>query len=168
MKHFLLLTLMAISSAAMAQTTKGCVCCSESHVDFDFWLGSWEVKDTAGVVVGHNKIEKLEGGCLVSEQWTGAKTSTGRSYNYYDPSDKLWHQHWIDNSGLILDLSGGKSGETMVLTSEELKGQNIPFYRHQISWQPKEDGTVVQTWNMLGPDGEVLQVLFIGIYHPKS
>ncbi len=29
---------------------------------FDFWLGEWEVKDTKGNLVGHNRIESISNG----------------------------------------------------------------------------------------------------------
>ena len=42
----------------------------ERFRESDFWLGDWEVSTAQGPVVGTNRIEKRERGCVLLERWT--------------------------------------------------------------------------------------------------
>ncbi|MBE0566172.1 MAG: hypothetical protein IH621_09460, partial [Krumholzibacteria bacterium] len=44
---------------------------------FDFWIGSWEVSNQDGSVVGHNRIEPILDRCVLQETWAGASGSAG-------------------------------------------------------------------------------------------
>jgi hypothetical protein len=144
----------------------GCACCSAIHEQFDFWVGDWEVKNEAGELLGTNKIEKLEEGCLLAETWQGANNSSGRSLNYYQPDTHTWHQLWISSTGQILELEGRLEGEKMVLTGPLKLDAEVP-YRNQISWTPNPDGTVTQEWAILTGGGPEKEVIFLGIYHSR-
>ena len=75
-------------NSAMAQS-QSCTF-DQGFSNFDFWLGGWNVFDTAGNQVGTNTIEKQEGGCALKETWTGAGGSTGFSINYFNPVRDEW------------------------------------------------------------------------------
>jgi len=149
-----------------AQQTNTCVCCTDKHEQFNFWLGHWDVYDTTGKKVGENLIEFIEGGCGLRENWT-SNTQTGTSNNYYDPADSSWNQLWIDNVGTILKLKGNYSNNRMTLTSDPVKGIKVPFYYNQITWDKNKDGTVTQTWDVRGSMDQLLQRAFKGIYKLK-
>lgn len=154
------------STVAYNYGQQPCACCTSFHDQFDFWLGSWEVKDTLGNVLGHNRIEPLEDNCILAEHWEGAKGTTGRSFNYFDPFDSTWNQLWLDNAGSILKLKGTATAPNMmVMRSELVPGQRIDFYRNEVSWILNEDGTVTQTWSILDKADQLLTVVFWGIYH---
>ncbi len=144
-----------------------CACCSESHQQFDFWVGDWIVYDTLGNLVGENTIEKLVTECVLSEYWRGGSGGVGRSYNYYNLADSTWNQVWIDASGANLVLKGRLVGKSMVLQSELLSGQKIDWYRNRITWIPNIDGTVTQLWEILNKEGKVINQAFQGIYKKK-
>ena len=159
-----LLILLISLSLAGPVLAQDCACCTEAHQQFDFWVGDWVVYDTAGTQVGENLIVKLEDGCIVNEHWKGAKGLTGRSYNYWDASDQTWNQLWIDNNGSNLVLKGKASEGKMTLQSELQKGASGKSYYNRITWMKESEDQVVQLWEILDPDGNVINVAFKGIY----
>ena len=140
-----------------------CQCCSESHQEFDFWVGNWVVRDTLGNKVGENLISKVEANCAVMENWTGVGGTTGMSMNYFDPYDSTWNQLWIDNQGNVLKLKGTFDSGKMLLKSELIKGDAQEFY-NQIVWSLNADGTVTQLWETRDVNGKRLNTLFKGVY----
>lgn len=164
----LFIALIISATTAQAQTKqKKCNCCTENHTKFDFWVGDWVVKDTLGNKVGENKIYKIQDKCAIKENWTSASGSTGTSFNYYDRKDNTWNQLWVDNQGSQLVLKGQPAKDKMVLKSTLQKGQQVPFFYHQITWTLRKDGTVLQHWEIYDKDHKKLRSLFKGIYHKK-
>lgn len=147
-----------------APDSASCRCCQAPHTDFDFWTGEWLVADSTGTFLGTNRIERHLDQCLLLENWTSGGQNRGKSMNYVDPADQLWHQVWVDNQGTVLHLTGGLQAGSMVLESDWQEGTEATRYRHRITWKPRPNGQVIQTWEMLGPNGKVLQTLFTGIY----
>ena len=167
MKHLIFFLALLTVGVVQAQN-KPCACCTEAHVQFDFWVGDWIVYDTTGVQVGENTIVKLENGCILSEHWRGAKGTTGRSYNYFNAQDSSWNQTWVDNSGGSLVLKGKASKNQMVMKSELQPGKKVDFYYNQISWTKNQDGSVTQIWDIFSKEGAFLARLFKGIYKKKE
>ena len=144
-----------------------CACCTEDHRAFDFWVGDWEVRDSAGNLLGTNRIEKLHGGCLLLENWEGNRPgSTGSSFNFYNPGEDRWEQIWVDPSGTILKLYGGRLGNRMVLRSEPFEDAEGYPGQPRISWTLLSDGSVRQLWEVV-QGTEVLRVLFDGLYKTR-
>jgi hypothetical protein len=156
---FLILPLISISQ-------EDCACCTKQHHQFDFWVGDWEVFNDKGDKMGENLVEKLEDNCILNENWTGTKGGSGKSYNYYDPSDETWNQLWISNTGNILKLKGKASENMMVLKSEPVTGEKGDYY-NQISWTKNEDGSVTQLWEIYDLQGKPLSDAFKGTYRKK-
>lgn len=154
---------LAMTLSAQADSA-ACACCTPFHQQFDFWLGDWTVIDTAGKYQGKNSIKKLENGCVLQENWTGAGTGTGTSYNYFDANDSTWNQVWIDNQGKALVLKGELIEGVMLMKSVLQPGEKVEQYYNQVSWTPNADGTVTQRWDVLNTDGIILSTLFLGIY----
>ena len=68
-----------------------CVCCTENHKAFDFWLGSWKVTGKDGSLAGTNFIKKVEDDCILTEHWVSADgKNTGSSTNFYNLKTKQW------------------------------------------------------------------------------
>ena len=155
--------LAVLGSPAMAQE---CPCCTSIHGQFDFWLGSWTVYDSLDQEVGSNEIVKAQKECLLIENWSSVRGSTGTSYNYYDTSDSTWNQLWIDDQGGILELKGSFIRGAMVLKSEWLQGQQNRSYYNRITWEPVS-GEVIQTWELLNENQEVVKMVFKGFYRKK-
>ena len=168
MKKIALLSVLFLLAYTSVAQTASCSCCTEEHSEFDFWLGNWEVKLPDGTLAGENRIEKTEGGCVIRENWKGANAGfTGTSYNYFNPESGLWEQLWLDSSGTILKLSGGRVGNQMVLRSEESLDDNQVLTFQQITWTLLSDGKVRQVWEVLR-DGASTRVLFDGLYTRKQ
>ncbi|WP_350292403.1 hypothetical protein [uncultured Croceitalea sp.] len=160
-----LIIYLSLSLSLLAQTSD-CKCCSENHAAFDFWIGSWEVTNKDGSIAGKNTIVKIEGDCVLRENWTSATPGyTGTSLNFYNLKIKQWEQLWIDNSGAHLKLKGNKFGNQMILSSDEFIHTDGKIYINRITWTENSNGTVRQLWEVLS-EGKVVNVLFDGLYSP--
>lgn len=162
-----LLSLLLINFLALAQNVEPCKCCTETHKQFDFWIGQWTVVDTTGKHLGTNRVEKIQDGCAMQENWKSAGI-TGTSYNYFNTTDNTWNQVWVDNKGGNLVLKGKWNGESMIMKSQLLPGKKIDSYFNQITWTPNSDGTVTQEWDMLDSQSNSVVKVFHGIYRPAK
>ena len=138
-------------------------CESAEHRQFDFWVGEWEVFAADGSLAGRNRIEEIENGCGLQENWTSVRGVTGRSLNAYWPGDGRWHQFWIGAGGLVLHLSGRFEGSTLTLEGTVTRGSDPP-QRQRLSFTKTVDGTVRQLWRQSSDDGASWQVVFDGRY----
>ncbi len=137
-------------------------CNSTEHRQFDFWLGDWEVTDTAGAVVGTNLITSVASGCGVLESWrSAANGNEGSSLNWYDAQTGRWHQRWV-GLGFYLKLEGGIEDGNMVLTGTRQTAEGEVIDR--ITWIPSDGGRVRQLWELSADHGKTWQVLFDGMY----
>lgn len=154
-----------IASAQQPQRTP---CTSASNRQFDFWVGDWEVTDSAGATVyGTNHVAREEGGCLIHENWAGSRGGTGQSLNFYDPLKQQWEQVWVGNDGLVLQVTGGLKGTSMVLEGEAMApGGTVS--KQRASWTPQPDGRVRQYWQQSTDGGATWTVAFDGWYRRKS
>jgi hypothetical protein len=137
-------------------------CTAAEHRQFDFWLGAWEVRTPAGKLAGANTIQSTLGGCVLQERWRGASGHHGTSYNIYDASRRRWHQTWVDDSGLLLELEGAFTDGRMVLVGETVDSTGKPV-KQRITWEPMDGGKVRQRWDS-SADGVEWEVVFEGIY----
>jgi hypothetical protein len=139
-------------------------CSATQHRQFDFWLGSWTVTDSAGTTtLGSNNITREESGCLVHEHWTDADGSTGQSFNFYDPTTSRWAQVWVSSSGNVLRLEGRLDGPSMRLEGDQHPRTGVTV-RHRITWTPQPDGRVRQTWSASKDGGRTWKRVFDGWY----
>ncbi|MDX1674779.1 MAG: hypothetical protein R3314_08305 [Longimicrobiales bacterium] len=107
---FTLLFLAPLSLQAQASTDQSPEPCMDSQParQLDFWIGTWDVYDPEGEVVGVNVIERQLGGCMLLESWTGAGGSSGKSMNFWDPQRRTWRQVWVSDRGNVLDYRRGE------------------------------------------------------------
>ena len=144
-----------------------CKCCTENHNQFNFWEGEWSVTNADGSLAGTNTITKVQGNCILQENWiSNTPGYTGTSNNFYNAKLKRWEQIWIDNQGGSLHLKGNKIGNQMILkTDDEINKTGDTFY-HQITWTKNDDGTVRQLWETF-TKGKPVVVAFDGLYKRK-
>lgn len=122
--------------------------------EFDFWLGSWEVRTAGGQTAGHNRIERAERGCVLTEHWTNTAGGTGMSINYVDKSRDEWVQVWNSQGGAQIHIRGGLTDEGMALEGtlhSVASGTTVPF---RGLWTPLDDGRVRQYFEQMNDDGE--------------
>ena len=162
MKYILYIILFLTFS--MNAQNKDCKCCSETHAEFDFWVGSWTVTNPNGTLAGSNVIDKIQDNCILRENWTSATPGfTGTSNNFYNATEKRWEQIWIDNQGESLHLKGNRVGNQMILKTDVAKNQNGESFYHRVTWTKNDDGTVRQYWETITNDKDI-SVAFDGLY----
>lgn len=140
-------------------------CQTAEYRQFDFWLGTWQVTNKLNKNISSNKVSSINNGCGLLEEYTTESGYQGKSLNIYDQTDGLWHQTWVDTSGLRLVLAGRwqeKQGN-MVL---EGKGydKNMLELLNKIIWTPLDNGTIRQQWLQSRDQGKTWQSIFDGIY----
>jgi hypothetical protein len=161
-------TLLASVAAPLAATGKSKPGCDAPPAhQFDFWVGRWQVTEN-GKPAGTNLIERILDGCALLENWSGAQGGSGKSLNFYDRADGLWHQTWIDRSGGALFLSGRFERGAMRLEGERPATEKQPATRHRITWTPMPDGNVRQLWESAPSGKEEWSVQFDGLYKPAK
>lgn len=137
--------------------------------DFDFWVGEWKVysNDEGRSFQGSNAITRHHNGCLLMENWTSAKGTTGSSMNYYDTVTKKWRQLWIADAYSI-DYTGGLDATGSMV----LKGK-IHYFKNRRSesfrgrWTPNKDGTIRQLFEQQDEETGMWKVWFDGVYVRK-
>lgn len=148
--------------------TAPCACCTEEYNDFDFWIGDWVVY-TNGQMVGFNKITKLEGDCVVRENWKSVVSShTGTSYNFYDKSEKKWRHIWIGSDGITVDIRGEYRDGKMVMIGDPVKDDKGNRLINKMTWYNNPDGTVRQVWEQSRDGGEAFTIQWEGIYRKRK
>ena len=130
-----------------------------------FRSGEWDVTSPNGRAAGTNRIRPIHGGCALQEEWAGTGGSNGTSLNAYDASTGRWHQTWIGNDGVLLQLEGGMKGDAMELVGTTL-GPSGAKTLNRIRWTPL-GGTparVRQLWETSTDGGQSWSVAFDGTY----
>jgi hypothetical protein len=158
----LVIALASGAGAAMAQAPPA-PCTAPEHRAFDFWLGEWNVHGLKGGLAGTNSIRRQIGGCVLHERYDTGRGYSGESFNVYDATRQLWHQTWVDSSGLLLLLEGGIRDGKMVLEGQTVGADGKTTTRHRISWTPNPDGSVRQLWESTNAAGD-WAVAFDGKY----
>jgi hypothetical protein len=148
--------------------TPGQACDATPRRQFDFWLGDWDVRDPRGKLVGRNRITRVHGGCALEEQWSGNGGVTGGSLNAWDAERSRWHQTWVDNTGGLLQLDGGWTGERMVLSGQDAPAPGASPTLQRISWEPLPDGRVRQLWEASKDGGRTWTTAFDGTYSRRA
>lgn len=162
-------TMCTAVGALAAQSSPPLACTAGEHRQFDFWLGEWDVTVPNGNKAGTNRIQAINGGCALREEWTGASGFTGTSLNAFDAGTGRWHQTWIGSDGILLLLDGGLRDGTMELAGVTA-GTDGAKTRHRIRWTPL-GGTparVRQLWESSTDDGKTWVVAFDGVYQRKQ
>ena len=103
---------------------------------------------------------------MIHEQYTAVGAYTGSSLNIYDASRKRWHQTWVDNGGLLLELNGEFRDGKMVLRGETLDSTGR-VTQSRVIWTPSADGTLRQLWEQSTDGGATWTVAFDGIYSKR-
>ncbi len=138
-------------------------CSSPEYSHFDFWIGEWDVQTPQGQPAGKNRITRVQGGCVLLEEWTSAGGGTGTSFNTFNTQKGSWQQFWVDASGTVLEISGGLVDGAMVMSSDP---KVSPINR--ITWTPREDGSVRQHWETSQDGGSSWTTAFDGIYRLRT
>ncbi len=157
--HVLSACLLAVACQPAGATTP---CSDAVFHQFAFWLGDWQVRQTNGTFAGMNRITQEYGGCVVHEHYTTGRGYSGESLNIYDATRKVWHQTWVDSTGLLLVLEGHLVGRNMIL-EDVTRQPDGSAAKQRITWAPNPDGSVRQFWEATDAKGQWVAV-FDGRY----
>ena len=143
-------------------------CDGDAHRQFDFWVGTWRVENPAGAVVGHNTIRRVTD-CFLHESYTTPTGYEGQSFNIYDAARGVWHQSWVDNGGLLLQMDGGIDDGKMILQGPGV-GQSGVAVVNRITWSVEggDPDHVRQLWETSTDDGATWSVTFDGHYRREA
>ncbi len=147
-------------------------CSAEANREFDFWLGTWDVRGAnaqPNQPASTNVITKIQGECVIKEEYVTPSGYTGESFNIFDASRGVWHQTWIDNQGGLLSLEGGFEDGKMILQGNTIdrQGQTVV---NRVTWN-QIDGNpdrVRQLWETSLDDGKTWSVAFDGTYTRRT
>ena len=114
-----------------------CVSLPESR-QFDFWIGDWDVKTPQGQMAGTSSVNLILGQCVIFENWTGIG-SAGKSFNFYDTSDKKWHQTWVDDKGTFTHYVGAFQDGKMTIVGKAVIGGKTAMAKITFSQLPNGD-----------------------------
>ena len=122
------------------------------------------VENAAGALVGHDTIRRVTD-CFLHESYTTPSGYEGQSFNIFDAARGVWHQSWVDNGGLLLQLDGGLDGGKMILQGPGV-GQGGAAVINRITWSVEggDPDHVRQLWETSADDGKTWSVGFDGHY----
>jgi hypothetical protein len=158
------------SAAADGKQKTAPACRDPKFREFDFWLGDWQV-EAKGKLIAYNQITLAQNGCVLRENYSVQSTGyLGQSLNMYDATRGQWQQTWVDNGGLMLQLSGGLQGAAMVLegTRQTRQDDALVTVQERIRWTPNADGTVRQLWQTRRAGNSEWTTSFDGIYRRRQ
>jgi hypothetical protein len=141
-------------------------CTAAEYRQFDFWIGDWEVYRPDGKPAGTNRISRILDGCVIQENWSGARGSSGTSYSIYDRMRRRWHQTWVDDQGGLLQLDGGFTNASMTLRGETLDSSGVKLLQ-RITWRRVGPAQVRQLWESSRDGGKTWTVVFDGRYQRR-
>ena len=100
---------------------------SDESKQFDFWVGEWDVYNPQGRKTGTSVIQSIASGCGVLENWTDGFGGSGKSINFYDPTDHKWYQYWVGQNNAPARYAGAYSdgalryiGESSVVNGKKI------------------------------------------------
>ncbi|HEY1937825.1 MAG TPA: tetratricopeptide repeat protein [Candidatus Angelobacter sp.] len=98
---------------------------------FDFWLGDWDVVTTQGhSPAGTSSIQLIIDQCVLLENWSGGNGGSGKSFNHYDSSRKIWIQDWVDSQSNSIHFEGKLENGVMSYYADSQRPDGTPIRRH--------------------------------------
>ena len=138
---------------------------NEHARQLDFWLGHWHVfHPETGEKQGDNRIESLLGGCLLLENWTGARGMRGKSMNTYDRGRGTWRQLWVADNGNVLDYTAGELRDGAMHFSGVSFSPEGDSVLQRLIFEPVAPDTVRQTFRSSTDGGSTWETTWVGIY----
>jgi len=156
------------SCVAWAQAANASACSSSEYRQFDFWVGDWDAFEVTDLKTSeaHLRVEKILGGCVLKETYTGANGVEGQSFSIFDRTRGVWHQSWVTSRGQLLTIEGGMQGGKMVLSGAEI----APDGKNRLvrgTWAP-ENGGVRETAVRSTDGGKTWEPWFDLIFKPAA
>ncbi len=132
--------------AALARidaASRPCAALPEAR-QFDFWVGKWEVRNPQGQLAGTNEIQLILGKCVLLENWSGARGSSGKSINLYNQYKGYWQQTWVDDQGDVTEFVDGVYKDGVMRFRAETRGRDGKVLQRRLSFTKLAPGKVRQ------------------------
>lgn len=143
-------------------------CEAKEFHDFDFWIGKWDVYNTANNKrVGTNVISPIEAHCALLESWQSINGGTGTSLNLFNPHSSSWRQLWIAR-GYQIDIIGGLNAEGTMVLEGAIHYYNGKTKAFKGRWTPLANGDVKQHFQEFNADKNIWSDWFIGTYKKQQ
>lgn len=144
-------------------------CPGPEYQQFRFWIGEWNVTQTkGGAPAGDSKIELLDQGCVIFENWKSKLGGSGHSLNVYDQADGKWHQTWIDATGDQVHYIGAWTGTKMEFRAEDIATPQKQRVFMTMTFEPRPDGTIRQSGTLSTDGGKTFNPSFDLTYTKKK
>lgn len=129
---------------------------------FDFWLGDWDVFQTANLSVktGFNRITRQAGGCIILESWEAVGPHRGMSLNYFDPITRTWNQKWAGSSQDITEFYEGKFENNAMQFKWNVRNPNGSLSPGRLTFTNLEPGKVRQHSEQSPDGGKTWQTVY--------
>ncbi len=147
------------------------VCARPNFSRFGYWAGDWVVRDTAGNVIGKNRVTREVGGCGLHEHWASSGgAGVGESFTAYSPNDQKWHQMYVGSGGYIFVMSGTFDGDKLVLFTAPRPSMRDPKIQviERWTWTPIDSSHVRQHAELSTDGGATWKTQFDGRYERTS
>ena len=134
-----------------------------AHHELDSWLGDWDVFDSAGHLVGTNRIERVLDGAALIEHWRDADGSEGKSWFYFYPPERRWKQVWV-TPGFVKEKAQVEAPAESIRFRGEIHARNGRTLLDQTTLTRQPDGSVRQVIEQSADGGRNWQIGFDAIY----
>jgi tetratricopeptide (TPR) repeat protein len=125
---------------------------------FDFWVGDWEVFNTAGQKAGTNLVQLFSDGCGLLENWTNSIGGDGKSINFYDAGTNKWYQSWIGSGGGALRYAGNFKDGAMRFEGETIANGKKTLQK--LTFTKIDENTVRQLSEASTDEGKTWAVVY--------
>ena len=102
------------------------------------------------------------------ESWTGARGSSGKSMNFWDPQRRTWRQVWVSDRGNVLDYRQGEYRDgAMRFQGITINAQGDTTLQ-KLTFHNVAADTVRQVFEASTDGGETWNVTWDGIYVKRA
>lgn len=167
----LLIILSSVLFAKAQQPTNTKPCANNPvYRFFDFWIGDWEVFNSAGKKAGDSKIELILDSCVIFENWASTTQGyMGKSMNTFNVQTGMWQQTWIDNKGGMTEYVNSKwEKNKMIVTTQNEKQKDGGYKIMRMTFTKLNDDKVRQFGESSADEGKTWKTDFDLEYRRKK
>lgn len=158
--------LLAVPAPAGADSSAPAPCAASVYHQLDFFVGNWLVTDKSRKTLATDRVSKEFGGCVIWEQWFGARGSRGAGYSGYVPARRRWVQTFMNDRGTVLVFEGGPQAEGFVIEGPSYTKSGA-LGHDRVVFRTLLHGIVEEYWTTSLDGGKTSTVVFDGFFHPQ-
>jgi hypothetical protein len=155
------------SATTVAGPAASGACSGPAYHELDFFVGNWVVTDKLGKQFATDRVSKEYGGCVIWEQWFGARGSHGAGYSGYVPTRHVWVQTFMDDRGTVLVFEGGPAGASFSISGPSYPKPGAIEQNHVI-FRTLPQRVVEEYWTVWDDGNKTSRVIFDGFFHPAK